>query len=188
MRRIRRTDADKPQVSGYLVRLKSGRSPVRSRPWPPDTRRSATVWRRRVPLATGCIRRNPPQDDLPLDYLKVPPNEPHVPDMRPIGADQKRLIRAWPRSAGDVVNGFGNETRRNCRDGGETRRDGSDGRLIVSCETAGRLATALAGLITQKSRVRILSPYHSCPATTVPATSGSGPRRRLQGGLPARFH
>ena len=35
MRRIRRTEADKPQVSGYLVRLKSGRSPVRSRPWPP---------------------------------------------------------------------------------------------------------------------------------------------------------
>jgi hypothetical protein len=34
MRRIGRTDADKPQVSGYPVRLKSGRSPVRSRPWP----------------------------------------------------------------------------------------------------------------------------------------------------------
>ena len=149
--------AVKPQVSIYSSHLKSGRSPVRSRPWPPDTLRSATVWRGRVPLATGCIPRNPPQDDLPLDHLKVPPNEPHVPDMRAIGADQKRLIRAWPRSAGDVVNGFGNETRRNCRDGGETRRGGSDGRLIVSCETAGRLATAFAGLITQKSRVRILS-------------------------------
>ena len=34
MRRIRRTESDKPQVSGYPVRLKSGRSPVRSRPWP----------------------------------------------------------------------------------------------------------------------------------------------------------
>ena len=38
---IRRTGADKPQVSSYLVRLKSGRSPVRSRPWPPRSRQSA---------------------------------------------------------------------------------------------------------------------------------------------------
>ena len=40
-----------------------------------------------------------------------------APDMSPIGADQNRLIAAWPRSAGDLVHGFGNETRRNCRDG-----------------------------------------------------------------------
>ena len=39
MRRIRRTDANKPQVSGYPVRLKSRRSAVRSRPWPLRERR-----------------------------------------------------------------------------------------------------------------------------------------------------
>ena len=44
-RRIRRTDADKRQVSGYLIRLKSGRSPVRSRPWPPSFPISARVMR-----------------------------------------------------------------------------------------------------------------------------------------------
>src|SRR5574340_410367 len=45
MRRIGRIEANKPQVSGYLVRLKSGRSPVRSRPWPPGK-----------PFLTGVFR------------------------------------------------------------------------------------------------------------------------------------
>jgi hypothetical protein len=39
------------------------------------------------------------------------------PTPRKLRADQKRLIRVWPTSAGDVVNGFVNETRRDCRDG-----------------------------------------------------------------------
>ena len=40
--------------------------------------------------------------------------------MRAMEADQKRLIRVWLPLAGGV-NGFGNETRRDCRE--EVRRD-----------------------------------------------------------------
>jgi hypothetical protein len=61
MRRIGRIEEDKPQVSGYLVRLKSGRSPVRSRPWPPglvqfnDYFSPSSVARLRIGLGDGPI-------------------------------------------------------------------------------------------------------------------------------------
>ena len=65
--------------------LKSGRSPVRSRPWPPDTRRSAAVWWGWPAQAIASIRQNPPQVDRPLGDRKVGAGTAPHPTCRPSG-------------------------------------------------------------------------------------------------------
>ena len=65
--------------------LKSGRSPVRSRPWPPDTRRSAAVWWGWPAQAITSIRQNPPQVDRPLSVRKVGAGTAPHPTCRPSG-------------------------------------------------------------------------------------------------------
>jgi hypothetical protein len=84
------------------VRLKSGRSAVRSRPWPLETRSSAVVWWGRSPLAIVFIRQNPLQCGRPLAELKVPRDRTSL-DMRPVGANQKRFSQVLATTAGLAV-------------------------------------------------------------------------------------
>jgi hypothetical protein len=87
------------------------------------------------PLAIAFIRQNPPWVDLPLDYLKVRRGTGTAPHST---CGHRRRPETVESGIGDggggVVNELGYETRRHCRGGGETRRYGSDGRLILSCE------------------------------------------------------
>ena len=125
------------------------------------------------PLAIAFIRQNPPWVDLPLDYLKVRRGTGTAPHST---CGHRRRPETVESGIGDggggvVVDELGDETRRHCRGGDAALWLGRATDPELREDPAGRLATSLAGLITQRSQVRILSPL---PAEMAPGETTPG--------------